>query len=65
MAEERSSDFEYTFKASILEIYNEQIFDLLRASKEQDDKLDIKQVGVGRKCGRVWESPRTSVVQLK
>ena len=50
VAEERASDFSYSFKASILEIYNEQIFDLLLSGKEQDDKLDIKQVW--KMCGR-------------
>ncbi|GAX80690.1 hypothetical protein CEUSTIGMA_g8125.t1 [Chlamydomonas eustigma] len=43
VAKERSDNFTYSFKASILEIYNEQIFDLLLSGKEQDDKLDIKQ----------------------
>jgi len=43
IAEERSQDFTYSFSASVLEIYNEQIYDLLSGSKEQDDKLDVKQ----------------------
>lgn len=44
VAQDRSEDMAYHFSASILEIYNEQIFDLLAGSaKEQDDKLDVKQ----------------------
>lgn len=42
--QDRSADFTYSFQCSVLEIYNEQIYDLLSGSKEQDDKLDIKQV---------------------
>lgn len=43
LADERSEELTHTFSASVLEIYNEQIYDLLSGSKEQDDKLDVKQ----------------------
>ncbi|KAF6254764.1 P-loop containing nucleoside triphosphate hydrolase protein [Scenedesmus sp. NREL 46B-D3] len=42
-AEERSTGFKYAFSASVLEIYNEQIFDLLAGSRDSGDKLDIKE----------------------
>ncbi len=46
LAEEREEDFSYRFSASVLEIYNEQIYDLLAGGRDQDgDKLDVKQVG--------------------
>lgn len=48
LAQDRSEEITYNFSASILEIYNEQIFDLLAGSaKEQDDKLDVKQSAEG------------------
>eukprot|EP00798_Chlamydomonas_sp_ICE-L_P005079 gene5079-34877_t len=47
MAQERSGVFEYTFSASVLEIYNEQIFDLLAGGRDQEDKLDVKQNTAG------------------
>lgn len=48
LADERKDDFEYKFSASVLEIYNEQIYDLLAGGRDQDaDKLDVKQVGQG------------------
>ncbi|WIA08902.1 hypothetical protein OEZ85_008321 [Tetradesmus obliquus] len=42
-AGERSTGFSYAFSASVLEIYNEQIFDLLAGSRDSGDKLDIKE----------------------
>lgn len=56
---ERKEDWRYTFSASVLEIYNEQIYDLLAGGRDQDaDKLDVKQVRLqqlGCKHGFVWE----------
>ncbi len=50
LAGERSEQWTYKFSATMLEIYNEQLFDLLAGGREQDaDKLDIKQVCV-RAC---------------
>jgi len=47
MAQERKEDWDYQFSASVLEIYNERIFDLLAGGRDQDgDKLDVKQVCV-------------------
>lgn len=46
IVDSRKDDAAYTIRASVLEIYNEQIIDLL--SDQRDQKLDIKQVtGVG------------------
>ncbi|KAF5842157.1 P-loop containing nucleoside triphosphate hydrolase protein [Dunaliella salina] len=45
LAQERSEDWDYQFRASVLEIYNERIYDLLAGGRDQDgDKLDVKQV---------------------
>eukprot|EP00983_Pelagomonas_calceolata_P122523 1160915-Pelagomonas_calceolata.AAC.8 len=45
LAQERSEDWDYRFQASVLEIYNERIYDLLAGGRDQDgDKLDVKQV---------------------
>ncbi|GLC37409.1 hypothetical protein PLESTM_000580500 [Pleodorina starrii] len=43
LAEERSAVFTTTFSASVLEIYNEQIYDLLVSGAQDGDKLDVKQ----------------------
>ncbi|KXZ46835.1 hypothetical protein GPECTOR_40g569 [Gonium pectorale] len=43
IAEERASAFTTTFSASVLEIYNEQIYDLLMSGAQDGDKLDVKQ----------------------
>eukprot|EP00199_Chlamydomonas_sp_CCMP681_P000065 CAMPEP_0119105464 /NCGR_PEP_ID=MMETSP1180-20130426/3409_1 /TAXON_ID=3052 ORGANISM="Chlamydomonas cf sp, Strain CCMP681" /NCGR_SAMPLE_ID=MMETSP1180 /ASSEMBLY_ACC=CAM_ASM_000741 /LENGTH=1060 /DNA_ID=CAMNT_0007090509 /DNA_START=65 /DNA_END=3247 /DNA_ORIENTATION=+ len=44
LSTERVEEWQYTFNASVLEIYNEQIYDLLSGGREQDgDKLDVKQ----------------------
>jgi len=44
LAEERGDEWEYRFSASVLEIYNEQIYDLLAGGRDQDaEKLDVKQ----------------------
>mmetsp|Transcript_536 Transcript_536/g.1389 ORF Transcript_536/g.1389 Transcript_536/m.1389 type:complete len:891 (-) Transcript_536:598-3270(-) len=44
LAQERSEDWDYRFQASVLEIYNERIYDLLAGGRDQDgDKLDVKQ----------------------
>ena len=60
LAEERSEDFEYQFSASVLEIYNEHIFDLLAGGKEQDrDKLDVKQV-----CGFAFMGVYLSMIRM-
>lgn len=46
VAQERAADVTYQFTASILEIYNENIFDLLSdAPRETAAKLDIKEQG--------------------
>jgi hypothetical protein len=50
LAAERSEDWQYGFRASVLEIYNENLYDLLVAGKEQDDKLDVKQVRLHWRC---------------
>lgn len=42
MAADRSENMTYTFRASMLEIYNEQIYDLLTGADNSDDKLDVK-----------------------
>ncbi|GFH13907.1 kinesin-like protein [Haematococcus lacustris] len=48
LAEERAEDLKYKFSASVLEIYNEQIYDLLAGGRDQDgDKLDVKQAPDG------------------
>jgi hypothetical protein len=47
LSQERVEDWDYQFSASVLEIYNERIFDLLAGGRDQDgDKLDVKQVRV-------------------
>jgi len=47
MSQERAEDWDYQFSASVLEIYNERIYDLLAGGRDQDgDKLDVKQVRV-------------------
>ncbi|EFJ44338.1 Kif3C type kinesin-like protein [Volvox carteri f. nagariensis] len=43
LAEERSAQFTTSFTASVLEIYNEQIYDLLVSGAQDGDKLDVKQ----------------------
>jgi kinesin family protein C2/C3 len=44
LANERREDWQYEFKAGVIEIYNENIYDLLAGGREQDDqRLDIKQ----------------------
>lgn len=43
VAESRSDEWQYQFSASVLEIYNEQIYDLLAGSREGGDKLEIKE----------------------
>ena len=48
MAEERKVEgFEYTFKVSMLEIYNEAIMDLLELDKEKRRKLEIRRSAKG------------------
>eukprot|EP00775_Hariotina_reticulata_P002428 gene2428-2732_t len=47
VAEERSNDISYSFSASVLEIYNEQIFDLLAGSRDTGDKFDVKEGSSG------------------
>eukprot|EP00877_Chromochloris_zofingiensis_P015256 jgi/Chrzof1/9985/Cz04g23010.t1 len=42
-AAERQAQVAYSFAASVLEIYNEQIFDLLSGSRDSGDKLDVKE----------------------
>ncbi len=34
----------------MLEIYNEQIYDLLVSGAQDGDKLDVKQVGAGKQA---------------
>lgn len=52
LAGDRHQDWTYKFSASVLEIYNEQIYDLLAGGRDQDaDKLDVKQV---KEQGMVW-----------
>ena len=48
VAKERSADISYAMSASVLEIYNEQIFDLLAGSKDTGEWLanDIPASGV-------------------
>ncbi|GFR42053.1 hypothetical protein Agub_g2869 [Astrephomene gubernaculifera] len=43
LAEDRTGAFTTTFSASVLEIYNEQIYDLLVSGAQDGDKLDVKQ----------------------
>lgn len=51
LAESRSDSMRMTVQASILEIYNDSIFDLLSASpRESGSKLDIKEL----KCGPLF-----------
>ncbi|KAF8072828.1 Kifc3 [Scenedesmus sp. PABB004] len=42
-AAERKGQVTYSLSASVLEIYNEQIIDLLAGSKDSGDKLDVKE----------------------
>ena len=44
LAEERAAEYAFSFSASVLEIYNEQIYDLLMNGAQDGDKLDVKQV---------------------
>ncbi|PNW84448.1 hypothetical protein CHLRE_03g145107v5 [Chlamydomonas reinhardtii] len=43
LAEERAAEYAFSFSASVLEIYNEQIYDLLMNGAQDGDKLDVKQ----------------------
>ncbi|KAG2439988.1 hypothetical protein HXX76_004106 [Chlamydomonas incerta] len=43
LAGERAAEYAFTFSASVLEIYNEQIYDLLMNGAQDGDKLDVKQ----------------------
>jgi len=44
VAEERADDVSYSFSASVLEIYNEQIFDLLAGSRDTSEQLEAPVV---------------------
>lgn len=46
IAEERKENFEYEISVSVIEVYNEQIRDLLAISSTAK-RLDIKQVSEG------------------
>lgn len=43
LAEDRAGEFTTTFSTSVLEIYNEQIYDLLVSGAQDGDRLDVKQ----------------------
>jgi hypothetical protein len=49
-AEERSTGFKYAFSASVLEIYNEQIFDLLAGSRDSGEQEGTAIVVAGMQC---------------
>jgi kinesin family protein C2/C3 len=49
-ADERSTGFQYAFSASVLEIYNEQIFDLLAGSRDSGRLMHRQQAGCTVHC---------------
>lgn len=51
VAADRSSDIQYAFSASVLEIYNEQIFDLLAGSRDTGEgAVSVLQMRAAAGC---------------